>query len=87
MRFAILIFSLLFASAALAWDGFDWDSGSYVDIEPGSVVREGNDIEIYDWGTGEFKDVEVESIRSSGSGTEVEVYDWDTGQYRTLDMD
>ena len=87
MRFSILIYSLFFTSAAMAWDGYDWDSGSFVEIESGNLVREGETIEIYDYNNGEYKDVEVESIDSSGFGTEVEVYDWDSGEYRTLDMD
>ena len=69
------------------WSGYDYNSGSYVDITSGSLVREGNDIEIYDWGSSEYKDVEVQSISSYGSGTEVEIYDYDTGEYRTIDMD
>ena len=72
---------------AQAWDGYDYESGSYVEIESGNLVRPGEDIEIYDYGTGEYKNVEVESISGSGSGTEVEVYDYDTGEYRTLEME
>ena len=87
MRVTIFLLGFIFTSTAIAWDGYDWDSGSFVDIEPGNLVREGNTIEIYDWGTGEYNDVEVQSISPSGSGAEVEVYDWDTGEYRTLDMD
>ncbi len=70
-----------------AWDGYDWNAGSFVDIEKGSLVREGEEIEIYDWGAGEYRDVEVQSIDSYGSSVEVEVYDSDSGEYRTLDMD
>jgi|TARA_B110000971_G_C19560775_1_gene298647 hypothetical protein len=87
MRSLFFVFITFYSCASIAWDGFDWDSGSYVEIEGGNLVREGEQIEIYDWATGEYKDVEVQSISGSGSGTEVEVYDWDTGEYRTLDMD
>ena len=80
----IIIFVPVFA---FAWDGYDYESGSYVEIDKGNLVRPGKDIEVYDYGTSEYKDVEVQSIRDSGSGTEVEVYDYDTGEYRTLDMD
>ena len=84
----IPLFIIIFVPAfAYAWDGYDYESGSYVEIDKGNLVRPGKDIEIYDYGTGEYKDVEVQSIRDSGSGTEVEVYDYDTGEYRTLDMD
>ena len=70
-----------------AWDGYDYESCSYVEIEKGNLVRPGQDIEVYDYGTGEYKDMEVQSIDSYGSSTEVKVYDNDTGEYRTLDME
>ena len=70
-----------------AGDGYDYESGSYVEIEKGNLVRPGQDIEVYDYGTGEYKDMEVQSIDSYGSSTEVKVYDNDTGEYRTLDME
>ena len=72
---------------ALAWDGYDYDSGSYVEIGKGNLVRSGQDIEIYDYGTGEYRDVEVQSIDSYGFNVEVEVYDYDTSEYSTLEMD
>jgi len=87
MRLILCFLVLCISSLSLAWDGYDWESGSYVEIEDGNLVREGEEIEIYDWETGEYKDVEVESVTTSGSGTEVEVYDWDSGEYRTLDME
>jgi len=87
MKRVLVIFLLMVSTTSFAWDGYDWDSGSFVDIEKGSLVREGEEIEIYDWGAGEYRDVEVQSIDSYGSSVEVEVYDPDTGEYRTLDMD
>jgi hypothetical protein len=87
MRFIALVFTLLMPMAAQSWDGYDYDSGSYVEIEKGNLVRPGQEIEIYDYGTGEYKDVEVESVSGSGYGAEVEVYDYETGDYRTLNMD
>ena len=74
-------------TAQADWSGYDYNSSSYVDITSGSLVREGNDIEIYDWGSSEYKNVEVQSISNYGSGAEVEIYDYDTGEYRTIDMD
>ena len=64
---------LLTSGHAYAWDGYDYDSGSFVEIEKGNLVRPGRDIEIYDYGTGEYKDVEVQSMRSRGSKVELEV--------------
>ena len=83
-----IILSLGVLSNLFAWSGYDWNKGSYVDIERDNLVRPGRDIEIYDYGTnGGYKDVEVQSIHNYGSHTEVEVYDYNSGEYRTLDMD
>jgi len=80
----LLSASLSFFSAnILAWDGYDYNTGSYIEIGSGNLVRSGNEIEIYDYGDGSYKDVEVQSM----SGNELEVYDYDTGEYRYLDMD
>ena len=70
-----------------SWDGYDYQSGSYVEIEKGNLVRSGRDIEIYDYKDGTYKDVEVQSIQRVGNSIEVEVYDYNKGEYRTLDMD
>jgi len=83
----IMLCILVTASPALAWDGFDYNSGGYVEIEKGNLVRPGMDIEIYDYNTGNYHDVTVDSIQGSGAGVEVNVYDNTLGDYRTLDMD
>ena len=86
----LLIIALLICFVpvtANAWDGYDFDKGSYIEIDQGNLVRPGQDIEIYDYETGDYKEVEVQSVTGSGSGAEVEVYDYDTGEYRTFDMD
>ena len=80
-----LVFSIIlsFANLSHSWDGYDYDSGSYIEIDKGNLVRPSRDIEIYDYSSGEYKDVEVQSI----TGSEVEVYDYDSGEYRTFEMD
>lgn len=84
----LLTFSLLsIPMFVFAWDGYDYEKGSYIEIGKSNLVRSGKDIEIYDYGTGEYKDVEVESIKRYGSSVEVEVYDYSTGEYRTFEME
>jgi len=78
---------LLWYESTLAWDGYDYETGTYVDIEAGQAVRVGKDVDLYDWETGEYTTVEVEAVHDRGGHTEVEVYDWESGEYRTLDMD
>ena len=67
-----------------SWDGYDYDKGSHVTIEKGNLVREGREIEYYDYGDGRYKSGTVESIDSSG---DIEVYDNETGESRQFDMD
>ena len=72
---------------ANAWNGYDYENGTYIEIDKGNLVRAGEEIEIYDHSSGEYRSVEVQSITGSGAGAEIEVYDSTTGEYRTLDMD
>lgn len=77
----------LLPSSALAWDGYDSETGSSVEIGKGNLVRPGQDIEVYDSDSGEYRDVTVESVRDGFGSVEVEVYDNDSGEYKTYDMD
>lgn len=78
---------LSISTASFTWDGYDYESGNYVEIEKGNLVREGEEIEYYDYGSGEYRYGEVQQIQSSGSGAELEVYDYESGEYRSFDMD
>lgn len=77
----------LFSLTASAWDGYDYDSSSYIEIDKGNLVRSGEEIEYYDSDDGDYKYADVESITRYGNAVEVEVYDHDTGEYRTFEMD
>ena len=37
---SIIVFLLMFTSI-YSWDGFDYNSGSYIEIDGGNLVREG----------------------------------------------
>lgn len=87
MKIIFLAVLMLTSTSAFAWDGYDYDKGTYVEIDKGNLVREGNDIEYYDSGTGEYRTGEVQSIERSGSSVEVEVQDSETGETRTFDME
>ena len=84
---ASLTLMLLFPLSVLAWDGYDYEKGTSVEIDSGNYVRPGADIEVYDYDKGEYIEVEVQSIQRYGSSVEVEVYDYETGEYRTFEMD
>jgi hypothetical protein len=87
MNYYLIFLLIITSTLAQAWDGYDYESGSYVEIDSGNLVRSGEEIEVYDYGAGEYKIVEVESISGSGSGVELEVYDPDTGDTRILEME
>ena len=75
---------ILTFSAHASWEGFDYDSGSYIEIdEERQEVKEGDDVDIYDYEDGEYSTGTVEDI----SGDEVEVYDYDKEDYRYFEMD
>lgn len=83
----LLIMAILFVTNLFSWNGYDYNEGSYVEIEKGNLVRSGREIEYYDYKDGEYKSAEVDSIRSYGSSVELNVIDSDTGEMRTFEMD
>lgn len=83
----LFIAAMLFATPCMAWDGYDYDKGNFVEIEKGNLVRSGRTIEIYDYADGQYKDVEVESIKRIPGAVEIEVFDPETGESRTFEMD
>ena len=85
--FALMVVSIFLVATAHAWDGYDYDKGTYIEIEKGNLVRSGSNIEIYDYDSGSYKDVEVQSIYRHGSKVEVEVTDSEAGENRTFEMD
>lgn len=85
--FAALMLVLLSCVPAMAWDGFDSDSGSSVEIEQGNLVRSGQTIEYFDHSTGDYSTGEVIDVTRYGNSVEVEVYDLNSGENRTFDMD
>ncbi len=56
----ILILLVFWGFPVMAWDGYDYSNGAYIEIEQGNLVREGEDIEIYDYDTGEYRTFEME---------------------------
>ena len=75
---------LMFCPAHLcAWDGYDYDTGNYIEME--HPAKPGADVEIYDYDDEAWHDVTVISLNSQG--TDIEVFDYDTGDYRTFEME
>jgi hypothetical protein len=55
------------------------DTTTIKEVDKDNLVRQGNEIEYYDYG-------EVELVNSYGSSVEVEIYDYNTGEYHTFEM-
>lgn len=83
---AVFVMCLSMASS-FAWDGYDYEKGTYIEIEKENLVREGEDIEVFDYSDGLYHDVSVESMSPSGSSVEIEVHDYETGENRVFDME
>ena len=84
---AILSTAMLIPNFLFAWSGYDYSTGSYIEIESGNLVRTGNEIEWYDYNTGSYRYGTVENFNSYGGSVELEIYDYDNGEYRYFDMD
>lgn len=82
----IMLVMMLFSGAALAWEGFDYTSGSSIQIDAGNLVRNGETIEYFDYGTGNYHVAQVQSVSRTGVIVELQVYDETTEQYRSFQM-
>lgn len=81
----MLILLLLFPLSAFSWDGFDYDTGDYIEIDDAVIlsVKPGVVIQIFDYEDGDYHAVEIISLNE----TNIEVFDEDTYEYRTFEME
>lgn len=84
---SIIIASLAICTPAYAWNGYDYNQNSHVEIEKGNLVRPGREIEYYDYSSGKYSYGDVESVNRYGSKVELEIRDNETGERRTFEMD
>jgi len=82
----LVIAVMLFATPCLAWDGYDYDKGNFIEIEKGNLVRRGRIIEIYDYDDGQYRYVVVERIQRIPGAVVLEVFDPETGKNRIFEM-
>jgi hypothetical protein len=79
-----IIFIFLLSTFGHSWDGYDYTTGNYIDIESYDHGGRGEgEVEFYDYGTGTYKSGYLD-MHPGGSGT---LYDYETGEYRDVDMD
>lgn len=77
--FLIIIFNY---DQCFGWNGYDYESGEFIEIQKENLVRPGLEIEVFHWETCEYRDEEVIDV----SDSEVETYDYDECEYHTYEM-
>ncbi len=82
MKKFLIIFYFLF-SPAFAWNGYNLETGSFIEIYKGQLVRAGAEIEIFNYSTGEYEYREVDYVDDNT----IETFDYETGKYETFYMD
>jgi hypothetical protein len=81
----ILLLLLIFPLSAYSWDGFDYDTGDYIEIDDSDrpSIKPGATVQIYDYEDRDYHSVEIMSLDEIN----LEVYDHDTDEYRTFEME
>jgi hypothetical protein len=89
-RLSLKIFLIIFFIQPIintyAWDGYDNESNSSIEIGDDNLVREGNIIEIFDWQDQQSHLVRILSVDSGFNEIEIKVRDEETKKTRTLKM-
>lgn len=58
MKTLLSIWFFVASYSVFSWDGYDYNTNSYIEIDKRNLVRQGREIEYYDYGVGEYVDVE-----------------------------
>ena len=78
---ALLLFS---CSSALAWDGYNVDTGSSIEVESYDHGGRGEgEVEFYDYNSGEYRSGYLD-MHPGGSGA---LTDYETGETYSVDME
>lgn len=87
--YIIILFLTLFfvTNPSYAWDGYDHDHATSIEIGKGNLVREGLTIEFYDWSDDKYHIAKVLSQESAITGTQLIVQDLENNQIRTFLME
>ena len=87
MRSLVLIAIAFLSLPLFAWDGYDYDTLSHIEIDEKYLVQEGKLIKVYDHIINQHMYVKVQLITARESGTEIEGEDIKTGEHYILIMD
>jgi len=81
------LLSLALPCAALAWDGFDTESGHLVEVDVDAVPMRGEMVDVYDCDTKETATLMVDAVKNNARTVEITVRESDTGRTRILVME
>ena len=85
----VIFFSLtlIMPQNVFAWAGYEEFTNIAIDIPPGNLVREGREIDIFDFSTNKYHQAEVIFLDDIFSGTRLEVKDLETNEKRIFYME
>jgi len=85
LKNVFIFFSLvMYTTTIVAWDGYNSDTGSYIEVESYDHGGQGEgEVEYYDSSSGEYKSGYLD-MYPGGSG---ELTDYETGETYQVDMD
>jgi len=80
----LLLMLILSCSSVYAWDGYSYETGSYIDIDSYDHQGRGEgEVEFYDSNSGEYRSGYLD-MQPGGDG---ELTDYTTGETYEVDMD
>ena len=79
----ILIFG---TNSSFAWDGYDYDNKTAIEIGPGNLVREGSVFQFYDSKMDNYRTGKILFMDSVAGGTKLQLQDLDSKKERTCIM-
>lgn len=85
----IMILILIFPLSVFSWDGFDYETGNYIEIADSEIpsLASGAVIQIYDNEDSNHHTVEIMSVVKTLDETNIEAFDQDNDEYRTFEME
>jgi hypothetical protein len=76
----------LATNSAYAWNGYDYDNKTEIEIGPGNLVREGLVIQFYDSKDDQYHTAKISFIDEVAGGSRIQLRDLDTKKDRTFIM-
>ena len=89
MKKTIITFFTAFffiTNPSYAWNGYDYDNKTEVEIETGNLVREGLIIQFYDLKADQYHSAKINYMESVPGGTRIQLEDIDAKKERTFIM-